>query len=280
MNAPCRDFRLLLESRLTGRPAPERLVELSWHEHLFTCAECRTLLDAEEALESLLASLPEPRLAPEVRERVLARLSITRQEDGLDRLLDVVLAEAPPAGLARHVLAGLAGRSAARGTTQVAADLDSLLELDVVAAPEGLAGRTLVALRLARRAPTRRRTIWRVVVVTAAAAALAALVWITRPDSASSGVERVDYVQEPIVTPPDGASEQRRAPQVAPRATGSGTDTDVRVASGAPAVDDEVLAALDVLENWDVLFADEGEALLPTLPTADEALLDELEGEG
>lgn len=270
MNAPCRDFRLLLERHLTGRPAPERLVELSWHEHLYTCAECRTLLAAEEALESLLASLPEPRLAPEVRERVLARLSITRQEDRLDRLLDVVEAEAPPAGLARNVLASLARRSGGRGARD---DLDRLLELDVVAAPSGLSERTLVALRLARRVPAPRRTIWRFVVVTATAAAIAALVWIARPDSAQRGVKPVEYVNESIPTPPN---ETPRAPQVVPRSTGSGAGTEVRVASATSDVDDAVLAALDVLENWDVLISDGAE----TLPTMDEALLQELEGEG
>lgn len=268
MNAHCRDFRLLLERRLTGRPAPERLVELSWHQHLFTCAECRALLDAEEALESLLASLPEPRLAPEVRERVLARLSISRQEEGLDRLLDAALAEAPPAHLARNVLAGLAVRGAVGARAD---ELDRLLDLDVVEAPAGLSTRTLSALRLARRAANRPRTIRRAVAVFAAAAVVAAVIWIALQKPARDVVERVDFVREPVPAP-GGPAGGTRAPQ--------GTQpVDARVASNAP-VPEEVLAALDVLENWDVLVADDSETLLTTLPTTDEVLLDELEGEG
>ncbi|MCY2959779.1 MAG: hypothetical protein NTY35_06400 [Planctomycetota bacterium] len=267
MNVPCRDFRLLLESRLAGRATPERLAELSWHEHLFACAECRALLEAEEALESLLASLPEPRLAPEVRERVLARLRRSRiheqHEERLDRLLDVAASEAPPPGLARGVLQGLARRV---GDER----LDRLLELDVIEAPAGLSARALSGLRLARRAPARRRTALRIVLVGAAAAALVALVWIARPEASKSTVDRVDVVKEPNPAPkvaPDSAPRERAA-------------TDTRVASNGSAVPDEVLAALDLLENWDVLVASDAETLQTALPTADEALLSEFEEEG
>lgn len=268
MNAPCRDFRVLLERRLAGRAAPERLAELAWHEHLYACAECRDLLDAEEALESLLASLPEPRLAPDVRERVLARLRSSRrawnegaddggaEDDRLDRLLDVLATDAPPRDLARHVLDGIAARRDL--------DLDRLLDLDVVETPAGLAQRTLVALRLARRTTSRRTTILRVVAIGAAAAALAAVVWISRP---RPGPERVEIVDDaPIAAPHD----ERRAPRVAPRPGD-------RVAVDAAHVTDDVLAALDVLENWDLLVSDDDE---PALPTADEVLIAELEGEG
>lgn len=267
MNADCRDFRLLLEDRLAGRAAPARVAELSWHEHMYACAACRELLEAEEALESLLASLPEPRLAPEVRERVLARLRLSRiheqHEERLDRLLDAAAFEAPPAGLARGVLDGLARRV---GDER----LDRLLALDVVEVPEGLAARTLDGLRLARRAPARRRTVLRIVLVGAAAAALVALVWIARPDASRSPVDRVDVVKEPNPAP-------SVAPDVAPRA---GSGDGARVASNGSAVPDEFLAALDVLENWDVLVATDSETLLTVLPTAEEALLAEFEEEG
>lgn len=299
MNQPCRDFRIVLEGRLDGRAAPERLGELAFpsifHEHLFTCTECRALLDAEEALESLLASLPEPRLAPAVRARVLARLRLAREDDRLDRLLDVASDEMAPAGLAEGVLAALARerealRAANRGVASsgvarsrvVANDeerLDRLLELDVVHTPVGLAQRTLGALRVERAADAlvpradvdrrplsvvRRRALVRVLAFSAAAAALVAFLWFVRPERTESTRGTTEFVQEP------------------PRPTAPG-DVPSDGAGGAPnasPVSDEVLEALDVLENWDVLVAGDGETLLTSLPTADEALLAVLENEG
>ena len=112
---PCHDFRLrlgaALEGRLDGAP-------LAWHEHLFACADCRNLFAAEEALEMLLACLPEPRLPVALTQRVLRRLARDRD---LERSLDVTIAQAlelgaedaPPANLAQRVLAGLEAREPA-----------------------------------------------------------------------------------------------------------------------------------------------------------------------
>lgn len=315
MNHPCRDFRIVLEGRLDGRAAPERLGELAFRsmidEHLFTCAECRALLDAEEALESLLASLPEPRLAPAVRARVLARLRLAREDDRLDRLLDVASDEMAPAGLAEGVLAALAREredlrvansgAASSGVARsrvVANDeerLDQLLDLDVVHTPVGLAQRTLGALRVERAADAlvpradvdrrplsvvRRRALVRVLAFSAAAAAFVAFLWFVRPERTESTRGTTEFVQEPPRptapgdVPSDGAGG---APNASPRLVPGGEQV---VAQNAAPVSDEVLEALDVLENWDVLVAGDGETLLTSLPTADEALLAVLENEG
>jgi methyl-accepting chemotaxis protein len=329
VNHPCRDFRIVLEGRLDGRAAPERLGDLAWNDHLFTCAECRALLDAEEALESLLAGVPEPELAPAVRARVLARLRLAREEDRLDRLLDAAVDERAPVGLAAGVLAALAAERAAlaaeraalaaersaraagrgalaadrsalaadrgalaaergalvteRGAGFVAhadRDLDRLLDLDTGDVPAGLAQRTLAALRRERVAiPStwRQRRGVRALLLTAAAAALVTWVWIARPDRAAQPAEGVEFVVEPTApnAPPTPVGPPPRVP-----AQGAPPAEEPRVARSSVPVSDEVLAVLDLLENWDVLVANDGDALLTTLPTADEALLDVLEGEG
>ena len=95
----CIEFRCLLEEALSGRADPPRLTELGWHEHLLGCGDCRGLLEAEEALELLLASLPDPKLPPDLRRRVLLRLRAGRQEP-LESLLDLDHVEVP-GGLAR-----------------------------------------------------------------------------------------------------------------------------------------------------------------------------------
>lgn len=154
MTNTCRDFQAALEAALVGgaRAAEERRFALGWHEHLLGCGACRALLAAEEALDELLSSLPEPRLDERSRERVLACLARERGSpaDELDRLLDGVPAAAPR-GLSARVLAGLHGDRAE-------AALDELLGCwSVEPAPAGLAERTLARLTLARRAPARRR---------------------------------------------------------------------------------------------------------------------------
>jgi len=330
VNAPCRDFRMLLENRLARRAtrparratrpaqnaAPERLADLAWHEHLFTCEGCRALLDAEQALESLLASLPEPRLEPAVRDRVLARLRHARDEERLDSLLDIAGAPKAPSGLARSVLVSVTRRE---GDEQ----LDRLLDLDVVTVPEGLTERTLTALhlarrfelteprlerrveltalhlarrselttlrlarrselttlrlarrselttlrlarrselttlRLARRSEKVRPLTWRIAGFAAAAAVLASIAWVVR------GLEtQRDVAPPPIV-------------DVQP----SGTERPEVGAPNAP-VSDEMLAALDVLENWDVLVTEDVVTLLSTLPADAAVLLEDLEDEG
>ena len=74
----CNDFRARLSVLLSGQRAAPEWAALAWHEHLHTCSECRDLLEAEEALEVLLETLPEPRLPRALCERVLERLAVER----------------------------------------------------------------------------------------------------------------------------------------------------------------------------------------------------------
>ena len=97
----CRDFRELLERALC-EPADQR-EPLAWHEHLGVCAECRSLLEEEEALEHLLASLPAPALPEALTERVLARLRSEHTQRGLDDLLILDQID-EPAGLTERLL--------------------------------------------------------------------------------------------------------------------------------------------------------------------------------
>jgi hypothetical protein len=222
VSAECVGFRAALEAELLGRPSQERLAGLSWHEHLLSCGDCRELLEREEALEILLASLPEPRLPSALTQRVLGRLR-------LERLLDLDAEVRAPSGLAQGVLAGLARERAE-------ARLDELLDLDRgVRVPVGLAGRVLGRLaRERRRVPARRRAWLYAVAAGLLLAFLGRLYWIrTRPETRPT--------TEPVV-------------QADP--------------------DPQMLAALDVLEEWDLLMQDDVDVLLSTLGPADLALLD------
>ena len=101
----CDDFR--------ARPGKARSEadSIAWHEHLTRCAACRDHLAAEEHLDELLASVPEPRIPAALAERVQAALEPVRarqREDArLDLLLDAVPAPDVPTDLAARVLAGL-----------------------------------------------------------------------------------------------------------------------------------------------------------------------------
>ena len=110
---------------------------LGWHEHLLGCGECRILLEQEEALESLLASLPEPRLSEDLTQRVLHSLRRARDLDDLLAMDQVQV----PEGLGGRIHAGLqAQRQEAR--------LDELLTAaGSVEIPAGLEQRTLNAVR-------------------------------------------------------------------------------------------------------------------------------------
>jgi hypothetical protein len=221
VSSDCKDFRSALEAELLGRPSQRKLVGLSWHAHLLSCGECRALLEKEEALEALLASLPEPRLPEALARRVLVALQEDRAvEVRLDHLLDLDLKPAP-AGLAAEILARLAPERAARE-----APLDALLDLDrAIEIPVGLSARVLRGLRIHRRTPSFRRI--RPWTYAAAAGLLVVGLFLYRSSRA----------KEP---PPD--------PQM--------------------------LAAIDVLEQWDLLMQDDVDVLLSTLGPADEALLD------
>lgn len=143
--ATCRAFRVRLGRALEGRPLPGELHELSWHAHLATCGACRDLLEREEALEELLASLPRPNLPRALAERVLARLR--RGDDSLDELLELDMAANAPSGLASRVL------EAVRAARAEAAEarLDALLDLDApLETPPALAARVLAGVHAAR----------------------------------------------------------------------------------------------------------------------------------
>jgi len=143
VNQACIDFRTRLAQALAEHPVSE----LAWHEHVLTCADCRELLDAEEALDDLLASLPRPSLPPELARRVIARLAPERELDSLlDRALDGSLHHAPPQ-LAGEMLARLV---APRELAARERELDQLLER-VPAAQRPELARDL----LARLAPVR-----------------------------------------------------------------------------------------------------------------------------
>jgi hypothetical protein len=151
---PCRDFRSALAVALGEGPRGTRA--LGWHEHLLGCGDCRALLASEEALDALLASLPEPALEPGAAARVLARLASERAapRDELDSLLEALPAGAPPE-LPARVLSGLR-------PARAEAALDALLgRWESVPAPADLAARTLARLAPARRAPARRRVALR-----------------------------------------------------------------------------------------------------------------------
>lgn len=171
----CREFRARLERALEGRPLPGELSALSWHAHLLHCGSCRALLEREEALEELLASLPAPRLEPALARRVLARLrELEHASDGLDALLELDLAALPPAELGARV----AGAVRRRAQEESERALDLLLELDArLESPAGLAGR--VRLRLATERTRRRRRAG--ALAAAAAATLIALpLWLAK----------------------------------------------------------------------------------------------------
>ena len=136
----CQDFRELL-GRALCEPAAQ-LQPLSWHEHLNVCPECRRLLEEEEALEYLLASLPEPRLPGALVERVLTRLRGEHVPADLDALLDLDHLDEPE-GLTRRVLSEL--------------ELDRLLaRVPELEPPAGLSARVLAALESEREEKTSR----------------------------------------------------------------------------------------------------------------------------
>jgi hypothetical protein len=249
----CRDFRARLAAALSERARPEDWSRLALEGHLMSCAPCRRLLDEEEALELILASWPRPVLPRDLARRVLARLAVARAQrpegDRLDLLLEEAAAPEPPAGLAQQVLAGVeAEREAARLDRR----LDRLLErVPAPAAPRDLAERVLGRLegeRRPRAAPwARRLSAPRPAYLAAAAAVLALLAWAWRA--------------------------AREAPRAAPDLVAR-PEPDAALAD-PPA---ELLAALDVLENWELL-VDEAPALdvLLDAPEESELLMLELE---
>ena len=169
----CQDFREQLERALCEPSA--QLEPLTWHEHLSACTECRSLLEEEEALEFLLASLPAPALPEALTGRVLARLRNEHAPRDLDSLLDLDQPEGPD-GLTERVLDEL--------------ELDRLLaRVPEAEVPAGLSARVLAGLDSERRAPVARVIPFRrLAPVAAALVALLAFV-----------ASRGDDVVEPLV---------------------------------------------------------------------------------
>jgi predicted anti-sigma-YlaC factor YlaD len=243
MKLDCLAFRTLLEKKLVGRPDPSSLSELSWHAHLVDCGDCRAFFEGEEALEALLATWPEPRLSPEIKRRVLVALAKSKRTAvSLDALLERDAAFATPENLAARILAGLE-KSRGAAAAQALDPLDRLLDrAGGVTVPPALERRVLAALA-AERAPARRPVLaWRRSAWTLAAAAVLVVtlvVWLA------------NRREEADVRPITAQNEPTAAP------------------------DTQMLAALDVLENWDLLMeSDDVDALISTLGTADEVLLD------
>lgn len=242
MKADCMQFRSLLGEVLSGDvpvASAGGMTELGWHQHLLGCSSCRELLKAEEALDLLLGSLPRPDLPAELAQRVLARLQL----DPLDALLDLDGSGSPaPAGLAERIL--------------VDARLDGLLEsTGPVEVPPGLAERVLDGLQDSGEltkplAPPRLRLVrgGRARVLQAAAAAVIAmgvggLIWRSGsgPDPAGPSVASADL---------------------------PGVDLS--------AVDDELLASLDLLEQLELAESLDPVALdaLVYLDVSDEIVMD------
>jgi len=237
MKPDCRSFRIRLESTLEGARAQSELTSLAWHEHLLACAECRALLESEEALEVLLESLPKPHLPPRLARRVLARLRAgdERREAQLDRLLELDADTRAPGDLARRVLAGLEAERVQPAETR----LDALLErARAVDLPEGLGKRVLAHVAEERQLTRRRKPVlMRNSVRLAAAAGLLALLfaWAVWHKSTAPTRER------------DVAHES---------------------------VDPRMLEHIEVLEQWDFLRRNDLDAVLSTLPHSDQLLLE------
>jgi hypothetical protein len=236
----CRSFRRELERALEGRARSGRLVELSFDAHLLACEDCRELLESEQALEILLASLPDPRLPDDLAERVLARLRHER-EAGLDALLERAPAPNVPADLVRKVRAAVAEERAAAHTDP----LDRLLELvPPPRIPATLAADVLAGVREATR-PSRWRSLRPLWLSLAAAAALIALLFAV--DRSRGERESVDeHIADPVV--PSAGSEE---------------------------LPDEFLAAFDVLENWELVNGEDIDFLLASIDEIDEFVFEE-----
>lgn len=292
----CLEFRTRLraaiEGHLSGAP-------LAWHEHLVGCAACRELFEAEEALDALLACLPEPQLPVALAQRVLRRLERDRQlEHALDQVLDEAVGAAEaPADLSARILAGLGSAGsvdellelvpapeapsglAARVTE--AAALEALLDLDPVPkVPASLTGHVLRGLAaelepaerpeapILRPAFGRARRLAAVAAVVLAVAALWRL-WPGDAGSVPSNEPLRIAKAEPDREVDTGAES---TPEPDPVGVGSSESTpEVLAPSDLP--DPELLAALDVLEDWELLVPSDLDLVLGSLDETETELL-------
>ncbi len=232
----CKAFRAELSERLSGKS--HEAPDLFWHKHLLACTSCRSLLEAEHALEALLASLPEPMLPPDLAHRVLARLERDRSQpvnQSLDALLELDAVHASPVGLQARVLQGLQGE---REQVRLDRLLDAVPQPEV---PTGLAERILEGLEGERSPHWRERLGRRSLQLLAAAG----LLFIVAVAWSSFGLEnRPRFVGEELGLAPEFA------------------------------VEEELLASLDVLENWDILVGEDLDLLLAEIDPVEESLLE------
>ena len=255
MSSACNDFRRRLEALLLRSETAPELTTLGWHEHLVGCDDCRELLQAEEALDVLLSGLPDPELPPDLAARLLRRLAAARAV-GLDALLELDRVDAPP-DLPLRTLAGL---RAAR----VEARLDTLLDsLPEPAPPRDLARGVLRGLEPERRTtlraqPARRGRSWAPALLAAAAAVLAIVgayvFWPASPE------HRLGTLGEDTL---------------AALGTGESVEATESALPEPAAPDEELLASLDLLEDWELLNGEDVDLLLATLEAPDELLLED-----
>ena len=289
----CTTFRRALADALSAaRGVPPAL---GWHEHVLTCADCRDLLAAEEALEELLRSLPEPRLPRELTRRVLAALTAARGttaargDERLESLLALDHAADVPHDLARRVLAGLAparhagtrdaerAERAERNGDERNQDrrLDALLDaVPAPAVPAGLAERVLARLEGERDARVVRGRLVPLRAWAAAAAVLLAAALLFAWRRSASSESPTGSVESPPVSSGAPAS-----PGASTRGAGASSDDPQRAPRRADPfadLDPELLASLDLLENWDALTSDDLDLLLDELDEVDLALLEYL----
>ena len=260
----CFEFRDNLERMLCGLPDPEKLIPLSWDGHLLGCEACRELLHAEQALELVLASLPKPQLPPDLNSRVIERLR--REREGATNLafdLDAALDGAPdpvmPANLSERILRGVesARTEQLAGSQQTNDQLDALLDLvEAPLAPASLTASVLDAVdaeRLANVEPASRASSFQLlrgtrIWVPLAAAVLVAILWFTSSIDDLSDVPR------------------------------GGELVQTQVAS-AIELNDEMMDAFEVLENWEHLNGDDLDLLLASIDELDELLIETSEWE-
>lgn len=270
MSTACARFRARLARLLSGHVAARALDELSWHEHLLACGECRELLEQEHALDQLLASLPRPELSPELAQRVLAKLEPQRaSEAALDKLLELSTADSP-GGLARSVLAGLERE---RSLERDQRALDRLLErVPAPVPPADLAARVLATARFERErqaarpanAPTNTSVAPRIRRFALAAGLALALgltsLWLaTRSERASDELAQA----EPATRRDSSPGESRLVDAT-------------RTESARDEPSPELLAALDLLESWELVASDDLDVQLNALDSLDELLLSTL----
>ena len=260
----CFEFRDNLERVLCGLPNPEKLIPLSWNEHLLGCEACRDLLNAEQALELVLASLPEPQLPPDLTSRVIERLRREREGSPAHAFdLDAALDGAPDpvmlANLSERILRGVESARSEQLISKGQAEdrLDVLLnKVPTPIAPTNLAASVLDAVEAERTAssPLGNRVssfqllkgaqVW----VPVAAAVLVAILWFTR---SMDGLVEVPSDEELI---------------------------DTQLAS-ALELNDEIMDAFEVLENWEHLNGDDLDLLLASIDELDEVLIETSEWE-